>query len=93
LLKEINSREDDEGKPTGEKTIVFSQFTTMLDVIQLFLKDAGITFVRCELPLVIDQPPAASLTTSSPKTTGACPRKSVRSAWTRSEITSGSVSF
>jgi hypothetical protein len=92
LLKEINSREDDEGKPTGEKTIVFSQFTTMLDVIQPFLKDAGISFVRCELPLAVDQPPAASLTFSL-KTTGACPRKSVRSAWIRSEITSGSVSF
>jgi len=50
LLKEINSREDDEGELTGEKTIVFSQFTTMLDLIQLFLKDAGISFVRCELP-------------------------------------------
>jgi len=45
ILKEINSRED-EGEPTGEKTIVFSQFTTMLDLIQLFLKDAGISFVR-----------------------------------------------
>ena len=50
LLKEINSREDDEGEPTGEKTIVFSQFTTMLDLIQPFLKEAGIAFVRCELP-------------------------------------------
>ncbi|KAH9968098.1 SNF2 family N-terminal domain-containing protein [Russula dissimulans] len=46
LLKEINSRKDDEGEPTGEKTIVFSQFTTMLDLIQPFLKDAGISFVR-----------------------------------------------
>jgi len=49
LLKEINLREKDKGEPTGEKTIVFSQFTTMLDLIQLFLKDAGISFVRCEL--------------------------------------------
>ena len=48
LLNEINSRENKEGEPLGEKTIVFSQFTTMLDLIQLFLKDAGITFVRCE---------------------------------------------
>ncbi|KAH9996318.1 SNF2 family N-terminal domain-containing protein [Russula vinacea] len=46
LLKEINLREDDEGEPTGEKTIVFSQFTTMLDLIQPFLKEAGIAFVR-----------------------------------------------
>jgi SNF2 family DNA or RNA helicase len=50
LLKEINSRENDEGEPTGEKTIVFSQFTTMLDLIQPFLKEAGIKCVRCELP-------------------------------------------
>jgi SNF2 family DNA or RNA helicase len=50
LLKEINLREDDEGEPTGEKTIVFSQFTTMLDLIQPFLREAGIAFVRCELP-------------------------------------------
>jgi SNF2 family DNA or RNA helicase len=49
LLKEINSRKDDEGEPTGEKTIVFSQFTTMLDLIQPFLKDAGISFVRCKV--------------------------------------------
>jgi SNF2 family DNA or RNA helicase len=50
LLTEINSREDNERNLTGEKTIVFSQFTTMLDLIQPFLKDAGISFVRCELP-------------------------------------------
>lgn len=47
LLKEINTREDDEGELAGEKTIVFSQFTSMLDLIQPFLKDAGIAFVRC----------------------------------------------
>ncbi|KAI9513461.1 SNF2 family N-terminal domain-containing protein [Russula earlei] len=46
LLKEISSRENDEGDPMGEKTIVFSQFTTMLDLIQPFLKDSGISFVR-----------------------------------------------
>jgi SNF2 family DNA or RNA helicase len=50
LLNEIKQRKNKEGEPQGEKTIVFSQFTTMLDLIQLFLKDAGITFVRCELP-------------------------------------------
>jgi hypothetical protein len=55
LLKEINARENDEGEPTGEKTIVFSQFTTMLDLIQLFLKDAGIAYARCEFasPLLL----------------------------------------
>ncbi|KAH9988109.1 SNF2 family N-terminal domain-containing protein [Russula compacta] len=46
LLEEIKSRENDEGEPAGEKTIVFSQFTTMLDLIQPFFKDAGISFVR-----------------------------------------------
>lgn len=41
LLNEI----EDRGK--GEKTIVFSQFTTMLDLIEPFLKGEGIKFVRC----------------------------------------------
>ena len=31
-----------------EKTIIFSQFTSMLDVIENFLRDEGIKFVRCE---------------------------------------------
>jgi SNF2 family DNA or RNA helicase len=53
LLKEINAREDDEGELAGEKTIVFSQFTSMLDLIQPFLKDAGIAFVRCKLLLLL----------------------------------------
>jgi SNF2 family DNA or RNA helicase len=53
LLKEINARKDDEGEPAGEKTIVFSQFTSMLDLIQPFLKDAGIAFVRCKLLLLL----------------------------------------
>jgi SNF2 family DNA or RNA helicase len=48
LLEDIDARKDEDGEPTGEKTIVFSQFTTMLDLIQLFLKDAGISFARCE---------------------------------------------
>ncbi|KAN0139248.1 SNF2 family N-terminal domain containing protein [Lactarius tabidus] len=46
LLEEIDARTDEDGEPTGEKTIVFSQFTTMLDLIQVFLKDAGISFAR-----------------------------------------------
>jgi SNF2 family DNA or RNA helicase len=53
LLKEINAREDDDGELSGEKTIVFSQFTSMLDLIQPFLKDAGIAFVRCKLLLLL----------------------------------------
>lgn len=79
LLKEIKSRETDEGEPTGEKTIVFSQFTTMLDLIQPFLKEAGIAFVRCELPFsrLQNRSPTRRL---RPKMTGACPRISVRSA-------------
>ncbi|KAH9974293.1 hypothetical protein BGW80DRAFT_1303233 [Lactifluus volemus] len=32
LVNEINSRENEEGEFLGEKTIVFSQFTTMLDL-------------------------------------------------------------
>lgn len=31
-----------------EKTIIFSQFTTMLDLLEPFLRDEGINFVRCE---------------------------------------------
>ena len=46
LLEEIDGRKDEDGEPTGEKTIVFSQFTTMLNLIELFLKDAGISFAR-----------------------------------------------
>jgi hypothetical protein len=83
LLKEINAREDDEGELAGEKTIVFSQFTSMLDLIQPFLKDAGIAFVRCKLLApalaflnrVVTDPRFATT-----KTTGACLRISVRSA-------------
>jgi len=46
LLEEIDGRKGEDGEPTGEKTIVFSQFTTMLNLIELFLKDAGISFAR-----------------------------------------------
>lgn len=53
LLKEINAREDDDGGLAGEKTIVFSQFTSMLDLIQPFLKNAGIAFVRCKSLLAL----------------------------------------
>jgi len=85
LLKEINTREDDEGELTGEKTIVFSQFTSMLDLIQPFLKDAGIAYVRCKLLLLLRFQTTSSLTRvfTITKTTEACLRISVRSAWTR----------
>ena len=41
LLQKINERS------AGEKTIIFSQFTSMLDVIGPFLQDAGVDYVRC----------------------------------------------
>jgi SNF2 family DNA or RNA helicase len=41
LLGEIRER--------GERTIVFSQFTSFLDLLGPFLKAKGIAFVRCEL--------------------------------------------
>ena len=40
LLGEIQTR--------GERTIVFSQFTSFLDLLGPFLKAKGITFVRCK---------------------------------------------
>src|ERR1700679_1533248 len=44
LLKEIDERSQGE-----EKTIIFSQFTSMLDLIEPFLSEKGIKYVRCEL--------------------------------------------
>lgn len=46
LLKEVDERSQGE-----EKTIIFSQFTKMLDLIEPFLKDEGIKYVRCKSPL------------------------------------------
>lgn len=43
LLEDI-----DERSKCREKTIIFSQFTSMLDLIEPFLKERGIRFVRCE---------------------------------------------
>jgi SNF2 family DNA or RNA helicase len=43
ILTDIKDRS--EGK---EKTIVFSQFTTMLDLIEPFLRDERIRYVRCK---------------------------------------------
>ena len=45
LLAEIDERCQDGNK---EKTIIFSQFTSMLDLFQPFLKAKGIKFVRCK---------------------------------------------
>lgn len=48
LLREIDERSDGE-----EKTIIFSQFTTMLDLIEPFLREEGIRYVRCAFFLFI----------------------------------------
>lgn len=37
-----------EERGEGEKTIIFSQFTSMLDLIEPFLKADGIKYVRCK---------------------------------------------
>ena len=46
LLKLVSEVEERSGRK--EKTIVFSQFTSFLNLIEPFLKQAGIKFVRCE---------------------------------------------
>lgn len=43
LLEEVDERSGGE-----EKTIIFSQFTKMLDLIEPFLRDKGIKYVRCK---------------------------------------------
>lgn len=43
LLQQVDERSSGD-----EKTIIFSQFTTMLDLIEPFLKENGVKFVRCE---------------------------------------------
>jgi len=45
LLKDV----EDRSRQT-EKTIVFSQFTSFLNLIEPFLKSAGLAYVRCESP-------------------------------------------
>lgn len=46
LLKEIDERSEG-----VEKTIIFSQFTSMLDLIEPFLNEKRIKYVRCKLVL------------------------------------------
>ncbi|KAI0080447.1 hypothetical protein K474DRAFT_1682619 [Panus rudis PR-1116 ss-1] len=41
ILREIDERSNSE-----EKTIIFSQFTSMLDILEHFLKDQGVRYVR-----------------------------------------------
>lgn len=43
LLENIDNNTD--GR---EKTIIFSQFTSMLDLLEPFLRDEGINYVRCK---------------------------------------------
>lgn len=43
LLRDIDERSDG-----VEKTIIFSQFTSMLDLIQPFLRAEGMKYVRCK---------------------------------------------
>lgn len=40
----------DENTDGKEKTIIFSQFTSMLDLLEPFLRDEGILYVRCTYP-------------------------------------------
>lgn len=47
LLRDIDERSDSQ-----EKTIIFSQFTSMLDLIEPFLREKGIKYVRCEFTMI-----------------------------------------
>ena len=55
LLRKIQKRDSE------EKTIVFSQFTSMLDLIQPFLKAEGISYVRCEFGRAVAIPEAHAI--------------------------------
>ena len=48
LLELIDERSD--GK---EKTIIFSQFTSMLELLEPFLREEGFKYVRCTCPHAI----------------------------------------
>ncbi|KAI5118940.1 hypothetical protein M0805_006286 [Coniferiporia weirii] len=50
ILQDIRDRSDGE-----EKTILFSQFTSMLDLVQPFLRDAGFKYVRYDGSMRKDQ--------------------------------------
>ncbi|KAA1474425.1 hypothetical protein DENSPDRAFT_882790 [Dentipellis sp. KUC8613] len=55
LLEDISSRTEEDGEPTNEKTIIFSQFTSMLDIIEQFLNHEGIKFVRYDGSMTKDK--------------------------------------
>jgi SNF2 family DNA or RNA helicase len=42
-----NKRDENGKKIPPEKTIIFSQFTTMLDLVEPFLLNSGIRYTRC----------------------------------------------
>lgn len=44
LLREVDTR-----SKSTEKTIVFSQFTSFLDLIEPYFRAEGIDYVRCKL--------------------------------------------
>lgn len=48
IRKILELLHDTEERGEGEKTIVFSQFTSMLDLVEPFLKAGGIKYVRCK---------------------------------------------
>lgn len=75
LLELLNAVEERSGKK--EKTIVFSQFTSFLNLIEPFLKAQGIRFVRCEWSRY-EQHPADS------QTTARCGMKNAKKASRRS---------
>ncbi|TFY65094.1 hypothetical protein EVG20_g5717 [Dentipellis fragilis] len=55
LLEDISSRTEEDGEPSNEKTIIFSQFTSMLDIIEQFLKHEGIKFARYDGSMTKDK--------------------------------------
>ena len=58
MLEILKTQVDD--KPV--KTIVFSQFTSMLDLIEPFLRDHNLPYGRCTLTLPPPSPLQAFLT-------------------------------
>ena len=48
LLRDIDERSE-----SAEKTIIFSQFTSMLDLIEPFLTAEGIKYARCTSVCVV----------------------------------------
>ncbi|KAJ7749566.1 SNF2 family DNA-dependent ATPase [Mycena maculata] len=62
LLREIDERSDGE-----EKTIIFSQFTSMLNLVEPFLREAGVRFVRYDGSM---KPPDREAALAKIKTSG-----------------------